>query len=67
MASDVDARNSRLSHASPSFYSAANSVSEVAGKQLWKPMWLLVLGQRRTEVTPVESYWAYRQRFDLEQ
>lgn len=41
-------------------------VSDVAGKHLWKPMWLLVQGQRRNEITPVESYWAYRQRFDLE-
>ena len=29
-------------------------------------MWLIVLGQGRTEVTSVESYWAYQQRFDLE-
>jgi hypothetical protein len=41
-------------------------VTNVAGKDLWNPMWLLALGQRRIEITPVESYWAYRQRFDLE-
>lgn len=41
-------------------------VSDDKGKLVWKPMWLLVLGQRRDELTPLESYQAYRQRFDLE-
>lgn len=31
-----------------------------------KPLWLLVLGKRRREVSTVAAYEAYRQRYDLE-
>ena len=31
-----------------------------------RPMWLIVIGQRRHEISPRESWQAYRQRFDLE-
>ncbi len=38
----------------------------VTGKLVWQPMWLIVMGQRRQELTPLDSYQAYRQRFDIE-
>ena len=31
-----------------------------------RPMWLLVCGKRRHELTPLDIYHAYRQRYDLE-
>jgi hypothetical protein len=37
------------------------------GKSVFKrPMWLIVMGKRRAEVSLVESWEAYRQRIDLE-
>jgi DDE superfamily endonuclease len=39
---------------------------EITGKLLWRPMWLIVMGQRRHELTPLDLTNAYRQRFDLE-
>ena len=37
------------------------------GQALFKrPLWLIVLGQRRAELTLEQSHTAYRQRFDLE-
>ena len=36
------------------------------GISLWKPMWLIIMGQRRHELTTTEGYQAYRQRYDLE-
>jgi hypothetical protein len=42
-------------------------VLDAAGKPLFKrPMWLIVMGQRRTEVSLVEVWNAYGQRVDLE-
>jgi len=41
-------------------------VTDADGKLVFRPMWLIVIGQRRGELTPLESYQAYRQRFDLE-
>jgi len=42
-------------------------VLDEAGKPLFKrPMWLIVMGQRRAEVSLVEIWDAYRQRVDLE-
>ncbi|MEI6063185.1 MAG: hypothetical protein WCQ26_01210 [Pseudanabaena sp. ELA748] len=29
-------------------------------------MWLIVIGERRGELSPLEAHHAYRQRFDLE-
>ncbi len=38
-----------------------------AGKHIFKrPLWLIVMGKRRTEVSLVESWKAYGQRVDLE-
>jgi DDE superfamily endonuclease len=41
------------------------SVDE-AGRTLWRPMWLIVMGDRRKEISSVQAYQSYRQRFDLE-
>ena len=38
----------------------------LAGTLVFKPMWLIVIGQRRGELSPLMAYQAYRQRFDLE-
>jgi len=37
-----------------------------SGKSLFKPMWLIVIGERRGELSSLQSYQSYRQRFDLE-
>ncbi len=39
---------------------------QTTGKPVWRPMWLIVMGQRRHELTPLELAHAYQQRFDLE-
>ena len=39
---------------------------DAEGKSLFKPMWLIVIGKRRNEVSPQQAYQSYRQRFDLE-
>ncbi len=36
------------------------------GISIWKPMWLIMMGQRRDELTTTEGYQAYRQRYDIE-
>ena len=41
-------------------------VSDREGKKVWKPMWLIMIGQRRHELTAIEGYQAYRQRYDME-
>jgi hypothetical protein len=41
-------------------------VTDTDGKLVFRPMWLIIIGQRRGELTPLDSYQAYRQRFDLE-
>jgi DDE superfamily endonuclease len=41
------------------------SVDE-AGRNLFRPMWLIVMGARREEISSVQGYQSYRQRFDLE-
>lgn len=41
-------------------------VSDETGKSIWKPMWLIVIGNRRHQLSFLESYQAYRQRYDLE-
>ncbi len=41
-------------------------VTDTDGKLVFRPMWLIVIGQRRGELTVFDSYQAYRQRFDLE-
>ncbi len=41
-------------------------VSTREGKRVWKPMWLIMIGQRRDQLTTTEGYQAYRQRYDME-
>jgi hypothetical protein len=36
------------------------------GQSLFKPMWLIVIGERRGELSALQAYQSYRQRFDLE-
>ena len=41
-------------------------VSTKEGIRNWKPMWLIMMGQRRYELTTKKGYQAYRQRYDIE-
>ena len=41
------------------------SVDE-SGRSLFKPMWLIVMGERRNQISSLQAYQSYRQRFDLE-
>ena len=41
-------------------------VTTTVGISIWKPMWLIIMGQRRDELTINEGYQAYRQRYDIE-
>jgi hypothetical protein len=42
------------------------SVDEESGKSLFKPMWLIIMGKRRSEISLIQAHQSYRQRFDLE-
>jgi DDE superfamily endonuclease len=41
-------------------------VTTTEGMRIWKPMWLIMIGQRRHELSIAQAYQAYRQRYDLE-
>lgn len=41
-------------------------VTTPEGIRIWKPMWLIMIGQRRDELTITEAYQSYRQRYDVE-
>ncbi len=41
-------------------------VSDETGQSIWKPMWLIVIGSRRHELSLLECHEAYGQRYDLE-
>jgi hypothetical protein len=41
-------------------------VTTTEGIRIWKPMWLITIGQRRDELNISEVYQAYRQRYDIE-
>ncbi|NJK66765.1 MAG: transposase [Microcoleus sp. SU_5_3] len=41
-------------------------VEDETGQQVWRPMWLIAIGRRRDELSVLDYYQAYRQRFDLE-
>jgi len=41
-------------------------VTDDTGNSVWKPMWLIVIGQRREEISPSVAYQSFRQRFDIE-
>lgn len=41
-------------------------VSDGSGNTIWKPMWLIVIGSRRDELSLIDCYDSYRQRYDME-
>jgi hypothetical protein len=41
-------------------------VTDDAGNSVWKPMWLIVIGDQREEISPTVAYNSYRQRYDIE-
>ena len=42
------------------------NVTDDTGCNVWKPMWLIVLGEQRERISLAEVYSCYRQRFDIE-
>ncbi|WP_202218858.1 hypothetical protein [Okeania sp. KiyG1] len=42
------------------------TVTDEIGNQIWKPMWLIVIGSRREELSLIDCYESYRQRYDME-
>jgi DDE superfamily endonuclease len=42
------------------------SVDEESGQPLFKPMWLIIMGKRRSEISLIPAHESYRQRFDME-
>ncbi len=42
------------------------TVRDEIGNIIWKPMWLIVIGSRRDELSLIDSYESYRQRYDME-
>jgi hypothetical protein len=53
------------SHQNPFILVRIISVDE-SGKPLFKPMWLIIMGKRRSEISLIQAHESYRQRFDLE-
>ncbi|MFH7024751.1 MAG: hypothetical protein ACHBN1_04965 [Heteroscytonema crispum UTEX LB 1556] len=41
-------------------------VTDDTGDSVWKAMWLIVIGDRRQEISPTVAYHCFRQRFDIE-
>ena len=41
-------------------------VTTTVGIRIWKPMWLIKIGQRQDDLSISEVYQAYRQRYDIE-
>ncbi|MGF1488903.1 MAG: NF041680 family putative transposase [Prochloraceae cyanobacterium] len=42
------------------------TISDEQENIIWKPMWLIVIGSRRHELSLEDCYQAYRQRYDME-
>lgn len=42
------------------------TVRDEIGNLVWKPMWLIVVGSRCHELSLIDCYESYRQRYDLE-
>ena len=42
------------------------TVTDEIGNVIWKPMWLIVIGSRREELSLIDCYESYRQRYDME-
>jgi hypothetical protein len=41
-------------------------VTDDTDNSLWKPMWLIVIGEQCGEISPTVANHCYRQRFDKE-
>jgi hypothetical protein len=41
-------------------------VTDDTGNSVWKPMWLIVIGDQREEISPTLAYQSFKQRFDIE-
>ncbi|WP_013334735.1 NF041680 family putative transposase [Gloeothece verrucosa] len=41
-------------------------VKDEAENLIWQPMWLIVIGQNRHQLSLVDCYQSYRQRYDME-
>jgi hypothetical protein len=41
-------------------------VTDDIGNSVWKPMWLIVIGDRHQQISPTVAYSCFRQRFDIE-
>jgi hypothetical protein len=41
-------------------------VTDDVGNSVWKPMWLIVIGDQRKEISSIVAYQSFRQRFDIE-
>lgn len=41
-------------------------VTDDSGNSVWKPMWLIVMGNQREQISPTVAYQSFRQRFDIE-
>ena len=41
-------------------------VTDDTENSVWKPMWLIVIGDRREDISPTVAYQSFRQRFDIE-
>jgi hypothetical protein len=42
------------------------SVADDTDKLVWKPMWLIMMGERLSEISPLVAYQSYRERFGIE-
>jgi DDE superfamily endonuclease len=42
------------------------SVTDDTNIQVWKPMWLIVIGNQHQQLSSTVAYQSYRQRFDIE-
>ncbi|NES72971.1 MAG: hypothetical protein F6K24_51135 [Okeania sp. SIO2D1] len=42
------------------------NITDEVGDQIGKPMWLIVIGSRRQELSLIDCYESYRQRYDIE-
>ncbi|NEP91429.1 MAG: transposase [Okeania sp. SIO2C2] len=42
------------------------TITDEVGNRIWKPMWLIAIGPRREELSLIDCYESYRQRYDME-
>ncbi|WP_041933402.1 NF041680 family putative transposase [Gloeothece verrucosa] len=41
-------------------------ITDEVNNAVWQPMWLIVIGSRREELSLIDCYQSYRQRYDIE-